>query len=287
MTSRRRGPILSRGRGRPHARRTRAFRIHTPGERALNPIPKISPAGLAAWAGAGRRVALTGAGVSAESGIPTFRGAGGLWNGRRPETLASPEAFAADPKLVWEFYDWRRSVIHQAAPNPAHAALAALEEGSEGFVLLTQNIDGFHRDAGSRNVVELHGNIWEVRSAAGGEVTENRQVPLDPLPPRTETGAPLRPNVVWFGEGLDPKILEKALEAAARCDFMIVAGTSAAVQPAAHLPVLAKQNGAYVLEVNPEPTPISGWVDETLLGKAGEVLPEIVEAVGRAGRPGR
>ena len=188
---------------------------------------------------------------------------------------------------MWEFYDWRRSVIHQAAPNPAHATLAALEEGSEGFVLLTQNIDGLHRDAGSRNVVELHGNIWEVRSAAGGEVTENRQVPLDPLPPRTETGALLRPNVVWFGEGLDPKILEKALEAAARCDFMIVAGTSAAVQPAGRLPVLAKQNGAYVLEVNPEPTPISGWVDETLLGKAGEVLPEVVEAVGRAGRPGR
>ena len=272
---------------RPDAWREGASRFHLPGESALNPTPKISPAGLDAWAGARRTVALTGAGVSAESGIPTFRGAGGLWNGRRPEDLASPEAFAADPKLVWEFYDWRRSVIHQAAPNPAHAALAALEEGSEGFVLLTQNIDGFHRDAGSRNVVELHGNIWEVRSAAGGEVTENRQVPLDPLPPRTETGALLRPNVVWFGEGLDPKVLETALEAASRCDFMIVAGTSAVVQPAAHLPVLAKRNGAYILEVNPEPTPISGWADETLLGKAGEVLPEIADDVDRARRSGR
>jgi NAD-dependent deacetylase len=224
-------------------------------------------------------VALTGAGVSAESGIPTFRGAGGLWRNYRPESLATPEAFATDPKLVWEFYDWRRDVIHQAEPNAAHFALAALEECSEHFTLLTQNIDGFHLDAGSRKVLELHGNIWEVRGVEGGRVIENRQVPMEPIPPRTEAGELLRPNVVWFGEGLNPKILEAAFEAASKCNFMIVAGTSAVVQPAAQLPVLAKQNGAYVLEVNPEPTPISDVVDETLLGKAGEVLPLIAERV--------
>ncbi|MFQ5914225.1 MAG: NAD-dependent deacylase [Nitrospinota bacterium] len=229
-------------------------------------------------------VALTGAGVSAESGVPTFRGEGGLWRNHRPEQLATPEAFVANPKLVWEFYDWRRSVIHRAQPNPAHLALAALEERSENFTLLTQNIDGFHRAAGSKRVVELHGNLWEMRSIEGGRIFEERQVPLETIPPRTETGALLRPNVVWFGEGLNPKVLEAAFEAASRCEFMIVAGTSAVVQPAAHLPVLAKQNGAYVLEVNPEPTLISDFVDESLLGKAGEILPAIVESVSQGKR---
>ncbi len=172
-------------------------------------------------------------------------------------------------------------MIHQARPSPAHEALAAMEEASEEFALLTQNIDGFHRDAGSRNIVELHGNIWEVRSLADGSIRENRQVPIDPLPPKDGTGALLRPNVVWFGESLDPGILETAFRVSGECHFMIVAGTSAVVQPAAHLPLLAKRNGAYVLEVNPEPTPISEWVDETLHGKAGEILPALAEAVVR------
>ena len=170
-------------------------------------------------------------------------------------------------------------MIHQARPSRAHEALAAMEEASEEFVLLTQNIDGFHRDAGSRNIVELHGNIWEVKSLADGSIRENRQVPIDPLPLKDGSGALLRPNVVWFGESLDPSILEAAFRVSSECHFMIVAGTSAVVQPAAHLPLLAKRNGAYVLEVNPEPTPISEWVDETLLGKAGEILPALAEAV--------
>ena len=248
----------------------------------LNSAGQISQAGLDALAASRHTVALTGAGVSAESGIPTFRGEGGLWRNHRPEQLATPEAFAANPALVWEFYDWRRSVIHRARPNPAHSALAALEEMSEKFTLLTQNIDGFHRAAGSQRVVELHGNIWEMRDLDEGRVFEDRRVPLKPIPPRTRSGALLRPNVVWFGEGLNPKIKEAAFEAASGCDFMIVAGTSAVVQPAAYMPLLAKQNGAYVLEVNPERTPISDVVDETLFGKAGEVLPAIAERLSRA-----
>lgn len=254
------------------------------GDAALGPPPQISQRGLDALLTARHTAALTGAGVSAESGVPTFRGEGGLWRSRRPEELATPEAFAADPRLVWEFYDWRRSVIRRAGPNPAHYALRALEAMFPRFTLLTQNIDGFHREAGSRHVLEMHGNIWEVRSLEDGRVWEDRRVPLEPIPPRTESGALLRPNVVWFGEGLDPEVLEAAFEAAARCDFMIVAGTSAVVQPAAHLPVLAKRNGAYVLEVNPERTPISDLADETLLGKAGEALPAVVERLAQAKR---
>jgi NAD-dependent deacetylase len=236
----------------------------------------ISERGLEALFRARRPVVLTGAGVSAESGVPTFRGPGGLWRNFRPEELATPEAFRANPGLVWEFYEWRRGVIRKVSPNPAHQAIAALEDRFPSFALLTQNIDGLHRGAGSRRILELHGNIWQVRCVKEGQVIEERRVPLSPLPPRCECGELLRPNVVWFGEALDPGVLSEGFALAASCDFMLVAGTSSVVQPAASFPLLARRNGAYVLEVNAEPTPLSDFADESLIGKAGEILPGIL-----------
>lgn len=236
----------------------------------------ISERGLEALSRARRPLVLTGSGVSAESGVPTFRGPDGLWRNFRPEELATPEAFRANPGLVWEFYDWRRGVIHTVSPNPAHQAIAALEELFPSLTLLTQNIDGLHRAAGSRHLLELHGNIWQVRCVREGRVIEERRVPLSPLPPRCPCGDFLRPNVVWFGEALDPSVLHEALTLAASCDFMLVAGTSSVVQPAASFPLLARRNGAYVLEVNAEPTPLSDFADESLIGKAGEILPGIL-----------
>lgn len=242
---------------------------------------KISSTGLEALISSRHTVALTGAGVSAESGIPTFRGKEGLWNNYRAEELATPQAFEENPELVWKFYNWRRSIIHQAKINLAHKALAKMEENFKTFALLTQNIDGLHSDAGSKNVVELHGSIWEFRSLIDGSVRENRQVPIDPLPPRDKLGTLFRPNVVWFGEPLDPKILDKAFQISSKCHYMIVIGTSAAVQPAANLPLLAKRNGAYILEVNSERTLLSEHVDESLTGQAGEILPALAERIAK------
>jgi NAD-dependent deacetylase len=224
-----------------------------------------------------RRVAvLTGAGVSAESGVPTFRGADGLWRTHRAEDLATPEAFARDPWLVWEWYDWRRGLIAQCRPNPAHAAIAGLERTASDVLLITQNVDGLHRAAGSRRLVELHGSLWRVRCVSEGVVTENLAVPLRPLPPRCSCGALLRPDVVWFGEPLRAAAIRRASEAAASCDLMLVVGTSALVQPAASLPMIAKAHGAYVVEVNPEPTPLTSLADESHHGKAGEILPDLL-----------
>jgi len=223
---------------------------------------------------------LTGAGVSAESGIPTFRGEGGLWRQFRAEDLATPEAFGRDPRLVWEWYDWRRQKVAACRPNPAHHALAALESRGGEFLLITQNIDDLHRKAGSRRLVELHGNIWRVRCVAEGAVSELPDVPLREIPPRCACGSLLRPDIVWFGEMLPAEPLDRAFRAAESCDLFLVAGTSALVQPAASLPLLAKQRGATVIEVNPEPTPISPLVDISLQGKAGEILPALVAALG-------
>jgi NAD-dependent deacetylase len=224
---------------------------------------------------------LTGSGVSAESGIPTFRGKEGLWNKHRAEDLATPQAFKDNPKLVWDFYNWRRTLIHHAQINLAHKALVEMEETLKDFVLLTQNIDGLHRDAGSENIIELHGSIWEFKSLKDGSVRENRQVPIFPLPPKDESGIIFRPNVVWFGESIDPKTLEKAFEISSKCQYMIVIGTSAMVQPAAHLPLLAKRNGAYILEVNLELTPLSKHVDESLNGPAGVILPALAKSIAK------
>ncbi len=222
---------------------------------------------------------LTGAGVSAESGVPTFRGEDGLWKTYRPEDLATPQAFAADPALVWEWYDWRRGIIAGREPNPAHYAITDLENIFERFLLITQNVDGLHRRAGTRNLVELHGYIFGVRCVAEGTTMENLEVPLASIPPHCDCGALLRPDIVWFGEALPEGAILKAMEASRASDLMLVVGTSGVVYPAASLPVLAKEAGAFVLEINPDPTPITPLADVTVRGKAGDVLPEVVVAI--------
>ncbi|MDD5223201.1 MAG: NAD-dependent deacylase [bacterium] len=220
--------------------------------------------------------ALTGAGISAESGVPTFRGQEGLWKNFRPEDLATPEAFARDPKLVWEWYLWRRGRIAPCAPNPAHHALVTLEQRIPDFTLITQNVDGLHRRAGSRNILHLHGTIWEVRCTGCGRVEENRDPDLAYPPLCSGCKKLLRPNVVWFGEALDPAILARAEEALNKCEVLLVVGTSAVVQPAASMALWAKRAGAYVVEINLEPTPLSRAVDSSLQGKAGEILPRLL-----------
>jgi len=222
-------------------------------------------------------VVLTGAGISAESGIPTFRGPDGLWRQFRPEDLATPEAFGKDPKLVWEWYDWRRQRIAAAKPNPAHHALVHMERHLPHFLLITQNIDGLHRRAGSRRLVELHGCIWRVRCLAEGKVSENHQVPLPALPPRCPCGSLLRPDVVWFGESLPPEALTEAWAAIQGCDVFFSVGTSSLVQPAASLLIMAKEQGAFVVEVNPARTPATPLVDAYLQGSAGDILPHILQ----------
>lgn len=218
---------------------------------------------------------LTGAGISAESGVPTFRGKGGLWRNFRPEELATPSAFRRDPALVWEWYDWRRGLIGGCQPNAAHYVLVEMEQALPHFSLITQNVDGLHRLAGSRHVVELHGNIWQVRCTGEGTVIERRDHPLPKLPPRCECGALLRPDVVWFGEGLPPKALQAAFDAARSCQVMLVIGTSGVVEPAASLPWVAKRSGARVVEINVEATPISRYANETILGSAAVELPHL------------
>ena len=235
---------------------------------------------------AARSVAvLTGAGISADSGVPTFRGPAGLWRTRRAEELATPEAFARDPRLVWEWYDWRRGLIAAARPNPGHDALAALERRGERhghrFTLITQNIDGLHADAGGRRVLELHGNIWKLRCTVCGAVSTDRRVPL-PLTPRlpacVRCGGLLRPHIVWFGEPLDPAVMQAAIDAATSCELFLVVGTSGVVQPAASLASMAWETGAWVVEINPERS-ASPAVHCWLSGRAAEILPRVISAV--------
>jgi NAD-dependent deacetylase len=224
-------------------------------------------------AGCERVAVLTGAGISAESGVPTFRGQDGLWRQYRATDLATPEAFAEDSRLVWEFYNWRRQILAPLHPNPGHLALVAMESSFPQFTLITQNIDGLHQTAGSRNVIELHGNIWWVRCTGCGNLTEDRRVPLPALPTCDACGALLRPHVVWFGEMLDPKILDLAYRALETCQVMMVIGTSGVVQPAASMGAAARRHGAFVAEINLEPTPYTDIYDLSILGKSGEVLP--------------
>ena len=224
-----------------------------------------------------RVVVLTGAGISAESGVPTFRGAGGLWRQHRPEDLATPEAFARGPRLVWEWYDWRRARVAKAEPNPGHLALAQLERRVPDFTLITQNVDGLHQRAGSRRVLKLHGDIWTLHCLGCGLEETNHDVPLREIPPRCSCGGLFRPGVVWFGEALPADVLRHAMEAAAHAQVFLVVGTSAVVQPAASLPLLAQQNGAKLVEVNLEETPLSAQADASFWGKAGELLPRLLE----------
>ncbi|MGD8758012.1 MAG: NAD-dependent deacylase [Deltaproteobacteria bacterium] len=229
--------------------------------------------------GATRVVVLTGAGISQESGVPTFRGADGLWQNFRAEDLATLEAFEKDPVLVWQWYDWRRSLIKPLKPNAAHYALADLEKRTKDFTLVTQNVDGLHKDAGSEHPIEMHGTLWGVRCTKCHKSFENRDVPIH-IPPKCEAcGGLLRPAVVWFGEALDQEILYEIYHCLERAQAMLVVGTSGAVQPAASFGLAAKRAGAFVAEVNRSKTPQSGFFDVSLQGKAGELLPKLVEQI--------
>jgi NAD-dependent deacetylase len=231
---------------------------------------------------ASRVVALTGAGISAESGIPTFRGKNGLWRKYRAEELATPSAFHQDPELVWEWYNWRRGIIAPVEPNPGHKVLARWEKTFPEFALISQNIDGLHWKAGSKNILELHGNIWKMRCTEEGTVIENFDSPLKEIPPYCSScGALLRPHVVWFGESLSPTILQRAFLLSSQCELMFVIGTSAVVQPAASLPLSATEAGAKIVEININPTPLTPYVDISFMGKAGEILPRIDKNLNR------
>jgi NAD-dependent deacetylase len=208
--------------------------------------------------------------------VPTFRGAEGLWRHYRATDLATPEAFARDPQLVWQFYNWRRALLAPLRPNAAHLALVELERRAPDFQLITQNIDGLHQAAGSCRVLELHGNIWQVRCTGCGRVAEDRMVPLPDLPTCGVCGKLLRPHVVWFGEPLDPMVLDQAFQALGSGQVLLIIGTSAVVQPAASMGLYARRHGAWVAEINLDPTPATGSYDVTLLGKAGEILPRVV-----------
>ena len=219
-------------------------------------------------------VVLTGAGISAESGVPTFRGQEGLWQNFRPEELATPDAFWNDPKLVWEWYDWRRNAVKDAKPNPGHYALAELESSVPHLTLVTQNIDGLHQMGGSTNITEMHGNIWQIRCTKCGEIEQNFQVPLPELPPKCKKCGELgRPNVVWFGEMIGMDLIDKILRAIEECQVMLIIGTSGIVEPAASMGLVAKQTNKTVIEINLDETPSAGLYDIVIREKSGEVLP--------------
>ncbi|ULA67920.1 MAG: NAD-dependent protein deacylase 2 [Nitrospira sp.] len=220
---------------------------------------------------------LTGAGISADSGVPTFRGADGLWRNFRAEDLATPEAFARDPRLVWEWYNWRRELIATKRPNPAHEAVAAMEQRFKQFWLITQNVDGLHRDAGSRQLSEIHGNIWMVRCTQCRKMLENRAVPITILPLCPSCGGLLRPHIVWFGESLAEEDLERSAAALQRSDVCLIVGTSGLVYPAAGFGAIAKQAGAYIVEINLDSTPQSSLADATLQGRARDLVPLLLE----------
>ena len=225
-----------------------------------------------------RLLVLTGAGISAESGVPTFRGPEGLWRQFRPEDLATPEAFARDPHLVWEWYDWRRQKIAAVAPNAAHHALARLEAASPEMLLATQNVDGLHARAGSRRLLELHGSLWVLRCVECRAEREDRRAAIGDLPPRCSCGGLLRPGVVWFGEALPQDVLYRSFAAARAADAVLVVGTSSIVFPAAALPQEARAHGACVIEVNPEATPLTPLAHVSLRGTAVDLVPALLGA---------
>jgi len=221
---------------------------------------------------------LTGSGISAESGLPTFRGIGGLWRNHRVEELASPEGFARDPILVWNWYNERRAAHRGALPNPGHLALAALEERYADFTLATQNVDSLHRRAGSKNVLELHGHLREARcDACGARRPLEGDLRADEI--EHACGGRFRPDIVWFGEALPPDVWARAAAAARRADVVLVVGTSGVVEPAASLATRAPRGDAFVIEVNPEDTAISARANAVLRGAAAAILPELVETV--------
>ncbi|MCE5238257.1 NAD-dependent deacylase [bacterium] len=224
----------------------------------------------------------TGAGMSRESGIPTFRGEEGVWRTYRAEDVATPEAFRHHPRLFWEFNDHLRQLIHQASPHAGHVALAELQQKLPPRAqvrLITQNIDRLHEEAGSTDVIHLHGDIIRVVCPRCGFADDNYPVPAPELPPVCECGRLLRPDIVLFGEALPADDLEEAFALAETCDVMLVVGTSVNVQPAASLPFVAREHGALVVEINPEATILTGTAAVSLRGAAGEILPPLVEAI--------
>jgi len=226
-----------------------------------------------------RLAVLTGAGVSAASGVPTFRGTDGLWKQYRPDQLATSEAFARDPRLVWGWYDWRRQRIAACQPNRAHHVLAAWSRRYPHFTLITQNVDGLHERAGTLEVIRFHGSLWEVacwrHCPASPPRWRDDDVPLRAIPPRCPyCGGLIRPAVVWFGEPIDAAVLDRCLEAT-RCDVFLTIGTSAVVYPAASLVEAARRHGAFTVEINVEPTPASASVDLVLHGPAERILDEL------------
>jgi NAD-dependent deacetylase len=227
-----------------------------------------------------RIVAFTGAGISAESGLSTFRDTQtGLWAKYRPEDLATPQAFQRNPRMVWEWYEWRRGFVGKAEPNPGHHALAQIEAMRPGFFLATQNVDGLHARAGSRNLVELHGNIRRTICFDHRHLAERWEPVEEPPPLCPLCGSLLRPDVVWFGEALPEEALRRAQEAAAQCELFLSIGTSTLVYPAAELPFIAGSNNATVIEINPDVTPLSKLASFVLREKAGTALPAIAKAM--------
>jgi NAD-dependent deacetylase len=227
-----------------------------------------------------RVAALTGAGVSAESGVPTFRDAQtGMWAKFNPEELATPRAFMKNPKLVWEWYAWRRQLVTGAKPNPAHLALAAMERRFAKFTLITQNVDGLHQQAGSKRVIELHGNISRTKCFSENTIVTEWKDTGDVPPKCPRCGGLLRPDVVWFEEALPEAEIDAATAASRACEVFLCIGTSALVYPAAELPRIALRSGATVVEINPVPTPLSDEATYCLPGPAGAVLPGLLQAV--------
>jgi len=224
-----------------------------------------------------RIVALTGAGISAESGLATFRDAQtGLWSKFRPEELATVDAFRRNPKLVWDWYGWRREQALKAKPNPGHLALVEIEKRAPQFLLVTQNVDGLHARAGSKRIVELHGNLHRFRCFENNCASDNFDVENGRC---RSCGGNLRPDIVWFGEMLPADGLESAVAAAAKCDVFFSIGTSSVVYPAADLWRRAKEGDAIVIEINKDPTPLTPLADHSFLSKAGEILPALVEQI--------
>jgi NAD-dependent deacetylase len=220
---------------------------------------------------------LTGAGISAESGIKTFRDPDGLWSKLNPQELASMDGFLANPELVWSWYQERRSIIDHSKPNPGHYAIAEMQGLFPNFTLVTQNVDRLHQKAGSTNVVELHGNIIDNHCARCGKPYLGDTITNDgKLPKCTYCGGMIRPSVVWFGEMLPEDAIEKAEEASGSCDVFFSVGTSAEVYPAANMPIIAIRNGAYVVEVNPNTTALSSYVHQRIQASSGVAMPEIM-----------
>ncbi|MCC6527259.1 MAG: NAD-dependent deacylase, partial [Polyangiaceae bacterium] len=224
-----------------------------------------------------RVVFFTGAGISVESGIPTYRGSGGVWAAYDYRQYACEEAFLRDPDKVWEFHEVRRQKVGACEPNRGHRAIAAFQERRPSTRVVTQNIDGLHARAGATDVIELHGSLWRLRCPRCGSVEPSTAVPL---PSRKHAcGAWYRPDIVWFGDALSRATVDAALAAISACDALVAVGTSAVVYPAAELPLVARRRGASLIEVNPEETPLSDAYDVHLRGKAGDVLPELVASV--------